>query len=382
MKNRGMGFTFQPTYRDKATGQKKTSAVWWISFSTHGKRHKESSESTSRADAVRLLKKRIGEVAQGKAVGNAVEKTSLADLLAMIETDYQANGFKSLRRLQVATRHLRDYFGGDRKARDITSDVVTSYAAHRLTEGAAKATVNMEQAFLGRAFRLAAKARKVNARPEMSMLRLDNARAGFFEAEQFRAVLKHLPPHLRPIVITGYYTGWRYRELTSRTWKDVDLKLGVLRLQPGESKNREAREFPLFEIAELKQVVETERARVTEIERAIGRIIPWVFVNDAGEPLKDFRRAWKTATKLAGTPGRLFHDLRRTAVRNLERAGVPRSVSMKLSGHRTEAVFRRYAITDSAMLSEGVAKLARMSEMSDANGPSTVKVTSISVKKR
>ena len=240
----------------------------------------------------------------------------------------------------------------------------------------------MEQGFLHRAFRLATKAGKVNARPEMSMLRLDNARKGFFEVEQFRAVLKHLPPHLRPIVTVGYYTGWRYRELTSRTWKDVDLKLGVLRLQPGESKTLEAREFPLFEIPELRAVIETQRARVSEIERATSSIIGHVFVNDAGAPLKDFRRAWKTACRLARAPGRLFHDLRRTAIRNIERAGVPRSVSMKLSGHRTEAVFRRYAITDSAMLAEGVAKLATMSEMSEANSPSRVKVTAFPLKKR
>ena len=101
------------------------------------------------------------------------------------------------------------------------------------------------------------------------------------------------------------------------------------------------------------------------IERALAVIIPWVFVNPPGTPrckvgsrIKNFRGAWSKACKAAGVPGRLVHDFRRTAVRNLERAGVPRSSAMKLTGHKTEAVYRRYAITDAAMLQEATAKLA------------------------
>jgi hypothetical protein len=76
--------------------------------------------------------------------------------------------------------------------------------------------------------------------------------------------------------------------------------------------------------------------------------------------IKSFRRAWVTACKKAGIPERVPHDFRRTAVRNLERAGVPRSTAMKMVGHRTESIYsiyRRYAIVDEAMLKEGAAKL-------------------------
>ena len=70
------------------------------------------------------------------------------------------------------------------------------------------------------------------------------------------------------------------------------------------------------------------------------------------------RRSWKTACTDAGVPGRLLHDLRRSAVRNLERAGVSRSVAMKMTGHKTESVYRRYAIVSESDLREAAAKLA------------------------
>jgi integrase len=76
-------------------------------------------------------------------------------------------------------------------------------------------------------------------------------------------------------------------------------------------------------------------------------------------PLHSFRKAWKTACRNAGLAGRIPHDFRRTAVRNLERAGVPRSTAMKMVGHKTESIYRRYAIVDEAMLREGAEKLAR-----------------------
>ncbi|MFB3144502.1 MAG: tyrosine-type recombinase/integrase, partial [Candidatus Methylomirabilales bacterium] len=72
-----------------------------------------------------------------------------------------------------------------------------------------------------------------------------------------------------------------------------------------------------------------------------------------------FRRSWATACRKAGVPGRIPHDFRRTAVRNLERAGVPRSTAMKMVGHKTEAIYPRYAIVDEAMMREGADKLAR-----------------------
>jgi len=110
---------------------------------------------------------------------------------------------------------------------------------------------------------------------------------------------------------------------------------------------------------DLSALLERQREQVEVLEKAMGQIIPWVFHRE-GRQVRDFRGAWKGACERAGVPGRLVHDLRRTAVRNLERAGVPRSVAMKLTGHKTESVYRRYAIVSEADLSVGVQKLAAL----------------------
>ncbi|HZM70882.1 MAG TPA: tyrosine-type recombinase/integrase, partial [Candidatus Cryosericum sp.] len=105
-------------------------------------------------------------------------------------------------------------------------------------------------------------------------------------------------------------------------------------------------------------LMKQQREAVTALERDTEQIIPWVFPKPDGSPIGSFRKRWITACTTAGVPGLLFHDLRRSAVRNLERAGVSRSAAMKLTGHRTESVYRRYAITDSGDLEEAAAKLA------------------------
>ena len=123
--------------------------------------------------------------------------------------------------------------------------------------------------------------------------------------------------------MVGYLTGWRVEsEVLTRQWPHVDFNGGWLRLEPGQSKNGEGRSFPFT--PDLRAILETQRERVKAIERRLGCVISWVFVHDDGTQIKDFRYAWAEACRDAGVPGRLVHDFRRTAVRNLERAGVPR----------------------------------------------------------
>ena len=118
----------------------------------------------------------------------------------------------------------------------------------------------------------------------------------------------------------------------------------------------------------LRAVLERQRARTLAVEKATRTIIPWMF-HRTGRPIKSFRRAWVTACTAAGLSGRIPHDFRRTAVRNLERAGVPRSTAMKMVGHKTESIYRRYAIVDEAMLKEGAVKLQTLHEAQGSVAP-------------
>jgi hypothetical protein len=157
---------------------RKGSTVWWVMYYVRGKRHRESSGSRNRTDALALLKKRIADAANGRPVGAQVEKTTLADLRTMLIDNYKANNRRSTRRAGEAFDHLLAYFsknakhdGSDALAIDITSDRVTAYIAHRQQQPVykarttASATINNELAMLRRAFNLARKAKRVISVP-------------------------------------------------------------------------------------------------------------------------------------------------------------------------------------------------------------------------
>jgi hypothetical protein len=193
-------------------------------------------------------------------------------------------------------------------------------------------------------------------------------------------MLAQLPDDLQPVFTVAYLTGWRVKsELLTRQWAHVDFQSGWLRLEPGETKNAEGRQFPLTPA--LRAVLERQRARTRAIEKATRTIIPWLF-HRSGRPIKSFRRAWLTACTAAGLSGRIPHDFRRTAVRNLERAGVPRSTAMKMVGHKTESIYRRYAIVDEAMLKEGAVKLQTLHDAQQGPASNVVSLVDVTKSRR
>jgi hypothetical protein len=166
MRSHGMGYVFQPKYRDERTRERKTAETWWISYSIHGRRHRENAHSTKEADATKLLKLRLGQAEIGMPVGPQVERTTLGEILKMVEVDYAANGRKSLARVKHAATHLKEFFDACATARVvITSDRISAYQAERLERGAKPAPVNYELAVLRRAFRLGGRAGKSRRGP-------------------------------------------------------------------------------------------------------------------------------------------------------------------------------------------------------------------------
>jgi integrase len=341
----------------KAAGALRESDVWWLKYrDARGVIVRESSGTEKHEDAKRLLRVREGAAAEGKPTTPRADKVTVAELAEDVRNDYRVNNERSSAdRLEFSLQHILPFFGS-RRAAQVTVADVRAYTAKRLEAKAANATVNRELAALKRLFSLAVKAEKLHRMPHIPMLRENNVRTGFFEREQFESVRHHLPEYLKPVVTVAYITGWRTRdELLPLQWRQVDFKAGTVRLEPGTTKNKEGRTFVMT--PELRACLEAQRASTEALQIRTGSILPWVFHRN-GRPVKGFTRAWRTACKKAGLPGRFPHDFRRTAVRNLERAGVPRSVAMKMIGHRTEAIYRRYAIVDEGMLREAAEKLA------------------------
>ena len=200
--------------------------------------------------------------------------------------------------------------------------------------------------------------------PRIHTLKESAPRSGFFERPDFERVRRYLSARqdLQLATTLSYTFGWRMQsEVLALSLSQVDLDTGTLRLEAGETKNGEAR--LVYLTSELQGMIADQIERVKVLSRKLDREIPYLFPNPRkgkfqGEPLRDFRKAWITACRKAGLAGMLRHDFRRSAVRNLVRSGVPETVAMKVTGHRTRSVFDRYNITSDADLREATRKLS------------------------
>jgi integrase len=360
-------------YRRKqklSDGEYRELPTWWIKYYQGGRPVRESTGTTKETVARRILRTREGDVEHGIPINPKQNRITFEEAAANVLNDYQVNARRShpeaKRRIEL---HLQPVFKG-KLLTSITTDQIRAFVSARKTAGASNGEINREVALLKRAFSLALEDGQISVKPKIPMLEERNVRTGFFESEQYQAVLQHLPAALRAVITFAYYTGWRIlSEILLLQWRHVDLKAGVVRLDTGSTKNGRGRVLPFGDVLpELRTVLEGQwQAAQTQAQRGI--ICPWVFHRN-GERIRDFRKAWKNACKAAGCPGRIPHDFRRTAVRNLERAGVPRSIAMQITGHKTESVYRRYDIVTEADLTDGLRRLAAHGHNSGHNKPS------------
>jgi len=316
---------------------------WWIDYSVRGKRFREAAGEKEK-DALKKLKTRLKEIAGDRFIGPLEERLTVEELLDSLITHLKTKGAKAIPSVESHLKPVREFFAFTRVV-DLSAGHIEDFMKARLEEEKANATINREIGALKQALHLARKQGRLGRIPYIPMLREDNARQGFFERAEFESMASHLPDPVNDIARFAYLSGWRKGEILPLRWDAVewDKRTGEpLEARLWTSKNGQGRVLPLAgDLAALMKRRKT--LREYKAPDGVTQLSEYVF-HRRGKPLRDFKKSWSTACEKAKLSGKLFHDLRRTAVRDLIRAGVPQAVAMKITGHRTASVFTRYNI--------------------------------------
>ena len=336
---------------DGSLWKRPGSRFWWYVLSHRGRLLRGSTGETDKKKAVEVLKAKRDELAAARRgytvlVGPEVQRVTVGDLLDRLVGDYTLRGVKSLVQVKTHLIPVRDFFGAI-PAVDVTEADVDRYITERRKAGKADATINRGTQLLGQALRPFLEKHQ-RPTPTIRRLREDNARQGFFERGEFEAVIARLnDPDVADFYEWFFYTGMRPKETKSLTWAAFDKETWTLRLHAKDAKTGKGR---VIVLAGPLRVIAERRLKARRLD------CPLIFHED-GEALGEFRKRWKRACREAGVQDRRPYDLRRTAVRNLIRAGVPERVAMDISGHRTRAVFDRYNISNEKDVEEAMEKV-------------------------
>jgi integrase len=182
-----------------------------------------------------------------------------------------------------------------------------------------------------------------NPAAPVSLEHENNERNRVFSPSESQALMDVAPAHLKPILLTAYHTGRRRGESLGLTWDRLDLKAGVIRLWPEDTKTREGRTIPL-----TKELSEMRRNATIYLDESGQRVL-WVFAH-AGKHILSVRRAFEVSCRKAGIGDVVFHDLRHTFVTNMRRAGIDYFRIVAITEHKTMTVFKRYTTIDEADL--------------------------------
>ena len=358
--------------------RKGTRYLWMKYYDRTGKAIRESTGSDKREVAKRLLKVREGHIAEGRVPGLYFDKVLLRELAIDFLIDYEVRDNRSVARAEQCVAHLvgkvtrkndgvevdeSGYFGSAH-AVDIKKPEINGYINFRQGKGIKNGTINRELAALKRMLRIGKENEKVEKVPSIPKLGEPDPKEDFFDTEDFITFREHLPEYLRGMVTLGFKYGFRLGELRNLRWSKVHRKEGYIRLAGKDEKNKKGRKVYLDDEAReiLRRQYVAQHVTGRDSER-------YVFQN-GGKQFRDFRGAWNKACAAIGRTGYsdggqqegesealTFHSLRRTAIRNMVRAGVKESVAMKISGHKTRSVFDRYNITDDTDLQDAALKI-------------------------
>jgi integrase len=345
--------------RDRGTGGliKITGCrYWYAQIYDRGKQRRMSTGTTVKAKAESFLRKLLHDKDRGVQFLGDLRKLHYHDLRVALLQNYVEKGNKSLQVTADGTetiwglKALDEYFqwsGEQGKEKlglpvsQMTTDAGRGFAKRCLSRGAANGTVNNSLALLRRMLSLAAEEGRIQVRPKIRLLKAGPPRRGFLPRDQFDNLLSHIPLNLKPLITFLYYCGVRLGEAKQIEWTQVDLSAALIRLEGEQTKSSEPRTVPLPDV--LVKMLDT-------VDDKTGMVFDHT----------NLRKAWHRAcvqsnlgalTKVEGKAdprynGLIIHDLRRSAIKNLIKAGVNERIAMSISGHKTRAVFDRYHIVD------------------------------------
>lgn len=307
-----------------------------------------SCQTEDHTEAVLYKNREIVRINDGlpKPAGVATIDEILNDYEKYCEEDKQ----KSWRSLKVTIAHLRKAFGPIVADELTTADTDRFRAEREGADGCEFTTVNRELGHLKAALR--AEMKKTPSRvTRLPFMRIPSeksqVREGFIERDDYRRILAELPVTLKAIFVCAFHTGARSGEIKAIRWDQINWRQGIIELRPKTTKNSDGRWIPIW--GDMRKALLDQKA----VRDRCFPECPWVFFwhegyharSAPGEPLRDFRWAWAAACERAGVPDLLFHDLRRSAIRfSDQEAGLSTSLTMLMSGHKSEGVFRRYNI--------------------------------------
>lgn len=333
----GDGLVFRKR-RTRADGSTYLEDRYTLQYYVDGVMRREKTDCTDEAAAQKILDKRVSAIRAGEPVV-LTRNIRLSDIEKRFFQDYEDKRRRSTVTAKGRWKNLAGFFDMDRKALSITLDELSAYGRQRVKDGASDSTVNRELAALKHGYRLALRAKVIAIMPSFPEQRKEpEPRQNFITPEQQAAIRIHLLKHedgaaYADALDLSMLTGWRKGQVLHLRWENI-LK-DEIRVAGDITKNETPHVIPI--VPAIREILERRRAA-----RVVGS--PWVFARKDGKRIQDFEKAWTSACSAAGCAGTLYHDSRRSGVRNLIDKQVPQAVAMKISGHKTDAVFRRYNI--------------------------------------
>jgi integrase len=322
--------------------------VYHMQWYEAGRARQATTKETDRRKALAKLNEKLKEAERKTASGGA--KLLVKDLLAELLAEYARLGRRSLYDTKIRVEgKLMEHFG-QLRAIDVTEADINRFIDKHRGE-LSNATINRYLAALRTSYSIANRQNLIDSCPHIPSLREDNVRQGFVTQDQYEALRAALPDHLRAVFVVGYHTGARRGELLRIKIADVDFANKEIKIPGRSTKNAKPKTIPIY--GDMAAALGMQIAWV----RSQWPKCSWLFVWRGKRLLSLTQKAWRTATKAAGLPGLIFHDLRRSAVRNMEQAGIPRSVAMAITGHKREDVYRRYDIVNDRDIQAAASKL-------------------------